>query len=433
MFEDGYVVPGEQLSRIHTWQFDDPVLHAFLVGTLATLLAYQGTALLIDLFLGWKKRGEVAVADLYTLLRTEDLSFRLICQIFRKGSPVDSKQLEKEEESKKDTESEENDYRLKASSMIKLFVLLAGVPGINLLAIFLTLETDTTVSFREADFGGISYGVRPNGSGILQTRDVSADCTSLVTKLENVAQPMASFFLCVRSRVPEIPAADDPVTKVIVEAQADGEVEFTVINSADYYLGSRRLEMQTGGLFYRIPHSITPEQAKELVKRGGNVLSEGCTRLSGKDETPPVVVTQEGRRIRAEQSFTCKEDKPVTMEASLIEMYSQVDAIEDSSLLVAKVEDAELGLENSFEFESGEDLPFYKWRGSYASFLVLSILVACFGAARLLVMLFTHNDIHVGIELIIKDQLGLKFGDSMLQNASSVQYEGVSFLGRESE
>lgn len=149
MFDDGYLVPGRQLSRMHTWQFDDPVLHAFLVGTLATLLVYQGSALLIDLFLGWKKRGEVAIADLFTLLRTEDLSFRLICQIFRKGASDESKQLEKEEESPPDTESEGDDYyRLKASSMIKLFVLMPAMPAINLLAIFLTLEKDTTVSFR---------------------------------------------------------------------------------------------------------------------------------------------------------------------------------------------------------------------------------------------------------------------------------------------
>lgn len=48
-----------------------------------------------------------------------------------------------------DTESEGDDYyRLKASSMIKLFVLMPAMPAINLLAIFLTLEKDTTVSFR---------------------------------------------------------------------------------------------------------------------------------------------------------------------------------------------------------------------------------------------------------------------------------------------
>lgn len=273
--------------------------------------------------------------------------------------------------------------------------------------------------------------MKPNGSSTQRTRDVSDYCTNLVTELENVAQPLASFFLCVRSNVPEIPD-EDPATKVTMEAYANGEVEILVSNAAYYQIGSRRLEMQTGGELYRMPHSITPEQATELVKRGGEVLSEGCTRPS-EDETPPVLFTQEGRRIRAEQSFTCAEDKPVTMEASFFEMALQLEAVDDTSFLVAKLEESTLGKEQLYKFENGEDLLFYKWRGSYASFPVLTILVVCFGALRLFVMLFTHNVIHVGIELIIKDQLGLKFGDSMLQNVSSVRYERVGFRGRASD
>lgn len=434
MLEEGYIVAGNPLPRLYTWQVSDPVLHAFLVGTLATLLAYQITALVLDLSLGWKKPGEVTVADLFTLLRSEDLSFRYVYQIFRRDDDHDDpEELAKEEESTLDSNSEEIGTGLSKTFMFKLFFILAAVPAINMLAIFLTLETDTTVSFRSANFGGIAFGLPPNGSALLHTRDVSQSCTRILPNLETVVHPIASFFMCIKSNVIPQPSEQDPASRVILEARADGEVEVRILDASDHFVASRRLEMMTEGQLYRLPHSITKEQAIELVKAGGEVLAAGCTQKDAEGGVPPVNVIQEGRRVQAEQVFTCEEQVPVTMKDAFYEIALRIDTVDDKDLLVAKLEESELGSEKLFEFTNGDGLPFYRWRGSYASVLVLAILVACTLTARLVVTLFTHNDIHLGLELIIKDQLGLNYADSMLQNGSSFQYERVNIWGRTPE
>lgn len=84
MIRDGYLAHDADESPLLRWQIENEVLHAFLIATLTTILAYQTTAIFFDLLLGFKPRGEAEVTDIAVDILAEESSPLSVCaSLFR--------------------------------------------------------------------------------------------------------------------------------------------------------------------------------------------------------------------------------------------------------------------------------------------------------------------------------------------------------------
>lgn len=69
---------------------------------------------------------------------------------------------------------------------------------------------------------------------------------------------------------------------------------------------------------------------------------------------------------------------------------------------------------------------FLKRRGPFLSTGILGIFVTIVVAVRMFVGIVTRHDVHLGIEMLLKNLLSLKQFGSMLQNEKSITQGGLT-------
>lgn len=402
-------------------QFRNPVLHAFSVGFLATVLAYQGIGIVMDLILGSKKRGEVNLADLSILLRTEDSSFdfktlrfflKAIWNCIWPSNPRGGK-----------GETAENNG-MKPITAAKLVFLLAVIPLINLMCIILTLETEATVSCKDARFGGIGLGIYKNLS-FAKGSVVTVGCTLLDIELGVRDRSVMDFFQCWKLKGAR--GGNDSVASIHFGSSIQGILLVGLTTPKKRTTFHVHVNIRTTDQLYRLKPVLQVEEAVRLVKKGANELLGYCAiqdKKSNLERLLSLEVFESEDEFFVSQQVACGHIVHNDALSVVSDIRIALTVINWPTFEVAPVSAFTSTISNTEQprFESGGKLPLFRRRRSYAS--VLSILVAtfCVAVIKVIVKLICRNDIHLCLELMVKRYAGIYECDSMLQDQSTLRY-----------
>lgn len=171
------------------------------------------------------------------------------------------------------------------------------------------------------------------------------------------------------------------------------------------------------------------EQIEALFRQGTAELLNSCPSNSP-DLTKQV--TGDGTQWKFEQILSCHRDTLFAadiLRENLLMLFTLVDS---DSLRVVNSE------KEGSDVVDGGDFLFIERRRSFMTLAVLIISTAVLVVVRLVVRAVTKNDIHLGIEMVLKNTLNLQRCDSMLQNERMVDYsdriyEGITDLEGEGE
>lgn len=408
-------------TPLQLWQFQNPFLHEFAVAALTTVLAYQTTSIFLDIFLGSKARGEVTLADLFILLRTEDSSLRFkAIRFFLKKifGILDWKPIHPDKSRKLGA-----GYR----PILKLCLLLLLIPTVNVVCVSLTLERDVVMSFRDARFGGMSAGSRADiGSFTTQSDNQTGQCFPYSIDHGSRDLPLVEIFFCTTIDDPRDIKLDNVTTKTVVVRSREGDI-VVGMSSPNFSLFVRSyLMIWTAGKSFRVKPTLTSEEASRIVRDGAKRILQLCPNSSTEDSQPQLFSLESDvheESFTVFQHFLCNVTSRVHGEiiATVIEMERYIGPVNSETLEFAETSDAS-DPTSQILFESGDNLPFLRRRSPYVCFssLLMATVFVCF--IRLIVKLATNNDIHLGIELILKRYADIYCCDSMLQNQSVIHY-----------
>eukprot|EP00177_Eucheuma_denticulatum_P006506 GFKZ01011843.1.p1 GENE.GFKZ01011843.1~~GFKZ01011843.1.p1 ORF type:complete len:462 (-),score=51.73 GFKZ01011843.1:509-1894(-) len=426
-------------APFETWGPDQQTLLSFLVAVLSTVLAYQTTAIMFDLILGRKPRGEACITDFSLLLLAEELSPLSIAANLS-GSPTLAKVRTQGVllDTLSADSSEEAIVRKPIPRCLstKLLILVISVPLVNLIAVIITLERDREITFGSAKFDGIALGVNANLSTI-ETCDHDLYCRTFQTSYGKGETAVAEFFSCLYVLISG--AGPDAVPDTLVMSSSTREdapfssilLEYTFsdpTSGASLVLRSiAHIDVGVRRASYRLFSLLTAEQGEILFAR----TVQRIQQTSDSNTTGEVEVEQFPSRSGLIPRWR------ISQKMRIVTGPSELMAMLRGALLPITVVDSEqrnfidlAGLQSSQIEEVStvpmDSVPLLVRRRSFVSFATLCIVVAAVAAVRILVRLFTNNDIHQGIEMIMKDLLNIKACDSILQNRVHVHYSGES-------
>lgn len=415
-------------TPLQVWQFQNPFLHALAVGTLATVLAYQGTAIFLDIFLGNKKRDEVTHADLFILLRTEDssLSFKTTLFFLKTMFGNSDGNPRNPDKSRKVLGA---GYR----PILKLLSLLILIPTVNLICIIITLERDIVLSFRDARFGGMAVGSRADIGSFTVRSDAQTSVQCFFYSINSGSRdlPLAEIFFCSEWGEPLGIQADNFTVKTVVSRSSEGDVTLGVVSlDEEKSLFIRTsLNIWTSGKSYRVKSILTSKEASRIAQDGANRILQLCPNSSIKGSQPQLLPPESDlheETFTVSQPFLCNDTAIGQLDIiiAILEMERYLGPVDSETFEVAETRDS-FNPTFQAQFKSGDNLPLLRRRSPYVSFFSMLLATGCVCVIRVIVGFATNNDIHLGLELIVKRYADIYCCDSMLQNQSVINYTGT--------
>lgn len=201
----------------------------------------------------------------------------------------------------------------------------------------------------------------------------------------------------------------------------NGENLVTISVFADLHVGN-------GGGVWRVKTNVTNfVQLEALFRRGTTAFMKNCEKkefekLANETSLPSKSIAEDGKRWKFEWSVNCSylmEDALQLMEEELLK-FTLVDS--DKLWVVDTARDGKGQVD-------GGGFIFVERRRCFMTIGVLGISAVVVVVLRMLIRALTRNDIHLGIEMLLKDTLYLRKCDSMLQNGRSVDYTDKVFEG----
>lgn len=422
-------------STFSNYQPPNELLNEFLVAMLTTVLTYQLAAIIFDVLLGFKTPGQATASDISTLILTEDSSLLSIMASLNISRTITRWKFHGFRSSR-NTECHANhrNARISFAVLVKFFILLVAAPFASTLSVFLTIERDIPLTFADVGFGGIAFGLREDLSTPI-VGNTSQTCVTFNTRLGRLESPLTEFSTCFLAsivvqikndtkrtkggvfRMSHGPAAESRVTRVPQDAVL---VEFE--RPPDLVTVVMHADLRTPQGVYRLKENIDLNYARALFQNGVVELAATCFRPELGQGPLNIIETLED-----EQSWSFEWE---------IEdcVYVRSDVAQFLDVHMAKftlIDSPEFNILNlsSREAEKGDDQLFLTRRRSFATFPVLSITTLVAVAIRIIIRIFTNNDVHLGIEVVLKDALRINRCDSMLQNNRQVDYSAQVYEG----
>lgn len=441
--QDGFLTYPNINGSLATWQPPDQTLCAFLVAILTTILAYQLAAILFDLLLGLKRPGQATASDISTLILTEDsspLSILANLNISRKFSEwkfhgFRSKSGTRGDSSTHVCNHDHSPTPIPPRVLAKFLILLAAAPIANLIAVFLTIEKDSNLTFGDVNFGGMAFGI--NNDFSTARADIRSEvCTPYATRFSRLEYPVAHVFLCAVASITEglVSASQARLEKLTLSHGRDSNA-FRVPRDAilvEYeqfprlYSTAYHADVQSEGKVYRVRQKVDVALAETIFRNAVNMFIERCKDVRNftiEEEQAKVLSQNDGNGT---WYFEWVHDCPVKssdIKTILETEFNKFTVIEADKLEVVNIDDV------GSAFREGDDIVLLVRRRSFATFGALCITVAVVVVLRIIVRLISNNDVHLGIELVLKDTLRINRCDSMLQNDDRVDYSAQVYEG----
>lgn len=314
---------------------------------------------------------------------------------------------------------------IQSSVAIKLLILLAIAPLVNVLTIALALENSTLLSVKDAGLTGVSLGIRPNLE-LTQTLPVTDFCNRAAIDTKKGDDALSEFVECTTS------FEGIPVTSF------QGAVRLYVFRSVMYYMHvqvgdvesisvTRATIRSDNGNFVLKAH-ISNSSAGALADFGLSLIAPLCRsdvrqsedfyvqhRVSQRPGFETAMQFILGKRIPCNPA---NETDLVAARRDLLKTLKKYVSLVPSDSLQITNEGhtgGNLADEDVVVFSSGEDLPFLSRRTRNFGVLILAILAVTVIVLRLFSSLIWNNDIEEGIDLVVKKTLDLKCCDSLLR------------------
>lgn len=418
MIESRYLTHPSATPTFWTWEPSSPVLQALLIATLTTILSYQFTALVVDLCLGLKAGGSASVRDISALLLADESSVLGVCAAVFRSTTFSRWHFHglRTQCPKAAAVRDTRTSRFPAFAP-KLLLLLIVAPAANLAAIVLSLERDEPVTFAGARFGGAALGLRTE-QGSVRFDVYIPGCIRFKEQLAESETPIARFLLCSDLEATFKELAFQPTIRVTVSENS--EVKLSVLTPSFSVHQSAKVDIRVGREVYRLKSGLTPEDGEALVQRGQLALRATCRGELFEEVRDPVVQIN-GEVWSVSQQVLCTDDlnESATRLAIGI-MLGGLTLVDSERLQVMVLSDLEAG---TVRYTTGDALPFFERHKTFISCALLAIVTLCMTSARLVVSVFSNNDLHMGQETILKEKMGLLCCDSMLQSKAEVVYE----------
>lgn len=416
------------VDSVLTWQPRNQVLHSFLVAVLNTILTYQATTIAFDLLTGFKPRGQAKVSDISSLLLSEEAAplsvlaaffpFGRIASLKQHGCTAPCHRSQHVSMSKP----------LPTSTIVKFLVILLAAPTISFVGIVLSLEQDRILTFQDTNFGGLTVGLGPSRQGSKDTdhRYCERNPIRLGAQETQLVEVLTCRTKAIRKNPFKFPAlgvnAEINISKNIPDHRVPpGSMAWSFRNEKRSELKIFHVDIVSGEETYRLKTSVSVQEAKDLMNRGLQELAPHCR------ESPSSgiqVTNQESDSALGDEKWTIR--LPLDCEASFdAEIMNKAYSAMISPLTIVSSDTFEVLRLSTNKYVSGEKLPFLCRRRSLIQVLPLAIMTIVTVLCRLVVRLFTNNDIHKGVELVMKHSLGMNCCDSMLQSSGKIRYNEV--------
>lgn len=413
MIRDSDLTYASSASLWYEYEFQNTSVNALAIAAAMTLISYQTTAIIFDLALGFKRKWLASVSKLHILLITRKATPRVefnnllqrdwLTRMYYWGDIPHGTHIEREKE------------RIRVGTGLVLLFLLAVGPLVNIISVVLTLERESTLTFDQAGFGGVSFGVKP-GLRVTTEERLSELCVRVPVLSRPGDTPLAEFSLC---KLPWIGRNEpNPLGLVSISLADAHQVLITV------QLGSYSVELyKTANLYanrtsWVLRPSISPDSVEELVDLGMGHVSEVCG--VAKDTKPVdtyITFTDPVRENIMAKSVPCdiEGDTRRTCARILALVERHVTLIDAGVLEVAKKPVAL----TAAQFRRGADMAFVRRRQLFVGVWVLWVIAAVTAVLRVATAVFLNNDIGDGIESIVKEKVGVSCCSSLLKAEES--------------
>lgn len=436
MIEGNAITYPNAQAPFDTWGPDQQTLLSFLVAVLSTVLAYQATSIIFDLILGRKPRGEACITDFSLLLLAEELSPLSIAANVLSSPALAKVRTQGGLRSRLSADSNEAETivrkpvppRLSA----KLLILVISVPLVNLIAVIITLERDSEVTFGSAKFDGIALGVNADLSTIA-TSDHDLYCRKLQTSYGKGETAVAEFFLCLYVLISGAGPEAVPDTFVMSSSIREDApfssilLEYTVTDptSGDSLVlrSIAHIDVGVRRASYRLFSFLSAEEGERLFERAvQNILQTSDSNRTGEvrvEQFPSRAGVIPRWRISQRMRIDAGLPELMGILYSALLPVTAVNSMQRSFIDLSGLQSSQIEELSTVPMDS---VPLFVRRRSFVSFATLCIVVAVVAVVRVVVRLLTNNDIYQGIEMIMKDLLNIQPCDSILQNRVYVYY-----------
>lgn len=432
MIKDGRFAPGQIPFGFLYWRPQSDSINELLIALLLTILSYQLATVVIDLMLGWKKHGEAKMHDIH--LQMLVLNFAPGA-IVRALFPKTFYSMKASHERGKDA-VDDFPGMIQFSTIIKLLFLLFIIPLINMATIILSLERNVDFTVRQSNFGGVELGVDFDQK-VTKWQPLTEDCRASPLLTSKGEQPKLQFFMCQpaladsdRSMFPSDFSKPFPVTITLT-----GFTQFVAVTVVfKYGLVSRSrtanvirqlplsnhtkpekgMKDQSLLNVFHIRQNVTRSDAEMLTDFGYQLLNESCPIVAGSRQ--PDIWLQQGifdatfianRSCILKPEFHDQPEKVAKRIANtLIDQISIRETKQLSLFSAGEIFDTKV--------VDGNDFVLFTRRGPYLTIPILGFTALTALLLRMITSFVTNNDVGQGIELIVRDGLGLPCCDTML-------------------
>lgn len=411
MISEGVVTYPGASSAFRNWQPENSFLYELLFAGLTTCLVYQLTKIVLDIGLGQRMRGEMLITDINQFILVSNLSVKSILSSFGCKGIVARRRFNGKDLSCSAKKELEEDIHV--SVMAKYLLLLVAAPGIHIVGIYLSVETEKVVSFGDVKFGGVALGISENGP-IIESRPGSY-CPPVRATYARGERPVANFYRCFAMRPFEHDNEFERDEFVLMLRSNSLDMGVTIVTPSRRWISFIYFDMHTGETPYRLRNTMSKNEGKEMFEWGLKqmmaVCPSGIRSTANASEYIPFALGQWVISAKAK----CSNYSPQLIEEIGISMLRNVTMVETEKFEVSRFANETITL--------GDDINLLIRRGSAINFLSMLIAAAIAIAVRLIINVVYTSDAHVAVEAIIKDRLGMKCCDSMLQAETVIRFQ----------
>lgn len=414
------------------WQqaeFTSTALTALTLALLATLISYQVTALMSDLVLGWKPRNVARIHTFQSLLLSRKGSpiailnalFRsdFLTRFYFQGNLPARAVITRDHE------------RIRPKAVFLLLTLLVSAPLVNILVVVMTIEDTEDLTFAEAGFPNVSFGIWNEEGPQIRLQPYSEVCSFVPVDYHPQDTALSRFLLCSNVLGPEVSDPSEPTRRkgsISILNNANISLKIQVQVGTSFMEGHYQGNLKTRTENLRLLMNATRSDAERMAWRGVEYIQTAC----GSDQPVEELERQEeGVNVPALEEFligfaniTCpdsgrgeKEDVDLMVEI-LSNLTADFITLTNATSLQVTPSTSSSTLVD--EFRNGSSEVFVTRRTRLVGIPVMAILAGLSVIARLLVAVLLNNDVNDGMERILKERVGLPHCASLLREEETV-------------
>ena len=198
MIFNGTLTYASKPSLFESWHPENNFLHNALLALITTIISFQASGILIDLFFGCKPRGKTTAADIQILSLVRKSSPRSVMRsLFPKTYTNLKRRLPFIESVPTSTTAPVIPTSIPAKVVLQLFFLLVSIPLINVIVLIVVFDRERNISFSGASFGGLGFAPSFDYEEIFNnTNRVSPNCDEYRFSLHPSDVAAVTFSTC---------------------------------------------------------------------------------------------------------------------------------------------------------------------------------------------------------------------------------------------